>query len=471
MKTNILITMLLLLPMVAFGQQTDTTDKTDTVQIYIPQDLPDCIIQLDSMLSKEDKAYIISAGASSVHFTLGLWMRNNWGLWGGSRLKSYFHNNGIRHPDDMSGVILDCYEKHLKGEGVNYRQMLRKVSRDEKKWFKKAHKWEKKRQKEWLMRDHYDCDHDDTIATFESATAFLGLPLTVDSSVGTQIRKHENWEPAEEEMQLVRKTLLRKPYFTPRPDELVRHKLIQDYGRQPNGGVERLIIDDANGRHHKEYLFNRDGTLATRIEQRQEDSNKSRAKTQRDEYTYLDGQLSTKRHYTEDTLKAETRYIYLPDNRLKTYTSSLVTIDTAENDSVALVTDSSSHLLSPEGQILVSYRQNGQVFRINEYDTLGRNVTVLYYISGELLSNWWSEIYDDTQNLCYEIHRNVFEHVVECSVFNKYGDLIGKCCADKLNIFDRKKTPWTYRYDRQGNWTHKYEVGKLTARCKITYYK
>lgn len=47
---------------------------------------------------------------------LGMWMRNNWRLWAGSRLQKYFLVRGIRHPDDMSGVILEYYYDWLKGQ-------------------------------------------------------------------------------------------------------------------------------------------------------------------------------------------------------------------------------------------------------------------------------------------------------------------------------------------------------------------
>jgi len=459
MKTKILFVFLLLLPMVSFGQQADTTTVVDTVpQIYIPTDLPDCIRQLDSMLSPEDKAYIQSG--RSVHFSLGMWMRNNWGLWRGSRLQTYFTDNGIHHPDDMSGVILDCYVKHLRGEKVKYKRMLREAHRKEVEWNKKTEVWEKEEQKMWEYVDHYHCDFEDSTTTFEMATAFLNLPLTVDSVVGTQIYKREEGEPEEVEMRLIEKILQRKPIFTPHPDALVRSMLDVYYGRQPKGRVKQMVQEDVDGLHRYEYLFNPDGTLAE-VKGWNRTSDTSRVHTWRDEYIYRDGHLVTERNYKDDTLKKETRYLYLPDHRLQTYTY------TPASPEVAI--DSDMCLLSPEGLLLVIYRDDGGVFLIREYDTLGRMVTVLWY-RDRCLNDWWSNVYDDTQNLYYEIHRSVFEHEVTCSVLNEQGDILGECCADKLDIFDRKKTYYSYRYDRQGNWTRRYEMGKLSTRCKIIYY-
>ena len=73
--------------------------------VYIPKDIEDCCVQLDKILSEKDKEYILK----HLHFGLGMWIRNNWGLWGGSRLQQYFFDKKIDHPDGMSGEILRAY--------------------------------------------------------------------------------------------------------------------------------------------------------------------------------------------------------------------------------------------------------------------------------------------------------------------------------------------------------------------------
>lgn len=434
----------------------------DTVrQVYIPKDLPDCVRVLDSMLSPEDKAYIREKGAAAVHFSLGMWLRNNWGLWGDSRLQTYFANNGIHHPDDMSGVILDCYVLHLQGENVNYRRILRTARREEKKWRRVLMRRYKEEQKMWDYADRYDCDFDDSTATFETATAFLNLPITVDPGVGTQICKREEGEPEEVELRLIEKILQREPIFTPQPDALVRSSLDIYYGRQPKGRVKSMVMEEVDGLHCHEFHFNPDGTLAE-VKGRSQKGDTLLVYTWREEYIYQDGQLVMVSCYNDDTLKKETRYVYLPGHHLQTYTYTPA--------SPQVATDSNSLIISPEGKMLVDYRKDGSVFRINEYDTLGRMVTTMWYRDG-CLWEWWSNVYDDAQHLYYEIHRNVFEHIVTCYVLNGHGDLLGECCADKLNTYNRKKTYYTYRYDRHGNWTRRYEMGRLATRCKITYYK
>ena len=43
-----------------------------------------------------------------LHMSLGMWIRNNWGLWGGSRLQKYLFDISD-HPDGMSSIILEYY--------------------------------------------------------------------------------------------------------------------------------------------------------------------------------------------------------------------------------------------------------------------------------------------------------------------------------------------------------------------------
>ncbi len=85
--------------------------------IYIPKDLGDCFIELDKLLSEVDKNEMKSLPKRDdmirYHMGLGMWMRNNWRLWGGSRLQKYFTDRKISHPDNMSSVILFYYHDWL----------------------------------------------------------------------------------------------------------------------------------------------------------------------------------------------------------------------------------------------------------------------------------------------------------------------------------------------------------------------
>ena len=114
----------------AFPQEKDTSDVEnekflkDTINgVYIPKDMEDCFNQIDSFWSDSVKNEIkkMSYGdfVTESHFGVGMWMRNHWGLWRGSRLSKYFNERGYSHPDDMSNEILSLYYKRLTGENID----------------------------------------------------------------------------------------------------------------------------------------------------------------------------------------------------------------------------------------------------------------------------------------------------------------------------------------------------------------
>ena len=90
----------------------------------IPKDIKDCFITLDAMLSKADidsiKALPNREATIRYHLGFGMWLRNNWGLWGGSRLQNYFLQRNIKHPDSMSGLILVYYYDWLNGKNEEW---------------------------------------------------------------------------------------------------------------------------------------------------------------------------------------------------------------------------------------------------------------------------------------------------------------------------------------------------------------
>ncbi|MBP1644477.1 MAG: hypothetical protein H6Q16_52 [Bacteroidetes bacterium] len=109
----------------------DENRKTiDTLRgVYIPKDLDDCFKQLDVLIIDFDKNIIKVVKEeeliSNYHFGLGMWLRNNWQLWGGSRLSYYFNDMGITEPDDMSSIILTSYQRNLKGEKIKLEEQIK----------------------------------------------------------------------------------------------------------------------------------------------------------------------------------------------------------------------------------------------------------------------------------------------------------------------------------------------------------
>lgn len=68
------------------------------------------------------------------HFGLGLGLRNGKGLWNGSLLRAYFRINGIKHPDDMSAILLTTFHRKLNGKPINFREQ----KKDYKEYWKVA---------------------------------------------------------------------------------------------------------------------------------------------------------------------------------------------------------------------------------------------------------------------------------------------------------------------------------------------
>ena len=84
----------------------------------IPKTKKECFALLDEMLREEDKQAIVKKDVFELHFTLGLWIRNNW-LYPQSQeeteeLLKDFGEVFVPFDDDCSSIILEAYQKHLK---------------------------------------------------------------------------------------------------------------------------------------------------------------------------------------------------------------------------------------------------------------------------------------------------------------------------------------------------------------------
>jgi hypothetical protein len=116
-----------------------TADSIDG--IYIPTDIYSCFSQLDKLLNDTIRQNIREKKSewdlTEYHMGLGRWMRNNWGLWGGSRLQQYFITKGINHPDDMSGTILVSYNKYLNSQPVDMDEIIKEEKLFQEKFIKK----------------------------------------------------------------------------------------------------------------------------------------------------------------------------------------------------------------------------------------------------------------------------------------------------------------------------------------------
>lgn len=117
MRQNLLIILIFAFSTV-FGQNISQKDIN-----YEPVNLEEAVTQLKIIHHDTVKQKIIEMSEedflASAHFGLGMWIRNNWGLWKGKELAKFFESIGIYHPDDMSGIILTSYYRELHGQDWN----------------------------------------------------------------------------------------------------------------------------------------------------------------------------------------------------------------------------------------------------------------------------------------------------------------------------------------------------------------
>ena len=103
---------------IAFGQIKNMNMKKEK-----PKNLTECIQMLDKTLKKEDKDYIKTLTEDEFfmesHFTIGMGIRNEWIRSGNPELVTFLLDQGVKHPDDMSAMILTSYYRHLLGKEID----------------------------------------------------------------------------------------------------------------------------------------------------------------------------------------------------------------------------------------------------------------------------------------------------------------------------------------------------------------
>jgi hypothetical protein len=94
----------------------------------LPPVVADAFRRLDRELPSETRDSLRAAppgGMWRYHHSIGMYVRNEYRLWHGGPLQDYFLAKGLRHPDDMSGVLLEAYGLYLRGARVNVDSLIR----------------------------------------------------------------------------------------------------------------------------------------------------------------------------------------------------------------------------------------------------------------------------------------------------------------------------------------------------------
>jgi hypothetical protein len=93
-------------------------DPQSPTGYYIPENIWDALVEVDRIMGETGQQETLLHQEDDMcryHHGFGTWMRNNWGLWAGSRLADEFNQLGITHPDDMTGIILTTYWRLMHG--------------------------------------------------------------------------------------------------------------------------------------------------------------------------------------------------------------------------------------------------------------------------------------------------------------------------------------------------------------------
>ena len=93
------------------------------METKIPKTKNEAFAQLDEMLSEEEKHEMVKSDPIDYHFSLGIWIRNNWIYQQEeedvNRLAKAFRiDMPFIRADDLSEKIIEYYQRYLKRKGV-----------------------------------------------------------------------------------------------------------------------------------------------------------------------------------------------------------------------------------------------------------------------------------------------------------------------------------------------------------------
>ena len=95
----------------------------DHMNEIIPKTKNEAFAQLDAILSDEEKIELVKSDSIEYHFSLGMWIRNNWIYQQEEedvkRLAKAFRTEMLFfEADDLSMKIIEYYQRYLKRKGL-----------------------------------------------------------------------------------------------------------------------------------------------------------------------------------------------------------------------------------------------------------------------------------------------------------------------------------------------------------------
>ena len=94
--------------------------ERDDKPFLVPRNLEECFSELEDIQGVESWLKMNEDDAlCEAHHSVGRWIRNCWNLWAGGDLADYFNEMGIKHPDDMSSIILKSFHRKMNGKEMD----------------------------------------------------------------------------------------------------------------------------------------------------------------------------------------------------------------------------------------------------------------------------------------------------------------------------------------------------------------
>lgn len=87
----------------------------------LPKNLWQCVKTLDNTKIPDLKDWLEmdeDKAAAHAHFTMGMWIRNNFKLFKENVLTKHFERLGYEHADDMSDLILRSFHRYKNGKQI-----------------------------------------------------------------------------------------------------------------------------------------------------------------------------------------------------------------------------------------------------------------------------------------------------------------------------------------------------------------
>lgn len=493
-----LVIILLLIPLMAFAQEQN--------KVYIPKNLADCHRTLDTLLPDSTQQRILSMTEkefkSGAHFGLGMWIRNNWGLWRGSRLQYYFEKRGLYHPDDMSGLILTTYWRYKHGQPLGVKKEIKKYK------------------EYWKQYPHSNPNYNPTPTkginydhSLEENVAFLHLPI-IDSVTGARAELHSHHGIDTHALAYWHNHMTINPPFPaafPNDYELhgrVRNLRVTGYdyytrktmyetivqfdtlGRTVYEHIQQIGWDSHSQTTIRSYLYGSDGWPRLAIEISDSTLVDIWYYTRTD-YGYIKRDVDT--YYAiKDTKRifGNDLHALIPD-----YDDTSILFGISHLDDLYSEERDFIMLLAYRDDVVDSIFGNGYITKehflyhiyldsagreicvihdsdttLTQYDSLGRIVSWLeynWYDDHSYIGNGATHVYDDQRNMRYTFNNHSQD--VICYYLDRHGNVTGSRYKDHR----LRPTPHHYRwhYDSHGNWTRLRQKHRTVARREIEYYQ